>query len=120
MRIPFHLMSEANVQAEFYGFCKEIGLNCVLELHTPFGRVDCAIFSSDWKKLLAVVECKHVKQGVVKRTMQIMRYKRLGVPVYGLAKMDSMALAKTIKEANHFGIVWDEAAAKRKFRQMVY
>ncbi len=97
-------MSEANIQAEFYHCCKQIGLNCTLEFNTPVGRMDAAIFCEHWVKLLAIVECKHNRSGIVKHTAQIERYKSIGVPVYGVAKLDRCVnLAKTIQRDCKFG-----------------
>lgn len=93
--IPYHLRSEANIQAHFFSKCWAINLPCVLELYTPFGRLDAVIFTSDWKRILAVVE---VKRRDDFSKLQINRYKRLGVPVFGLCKMErAERLANQIK-----------------------
>jgi hypothetical protein len=107
MNIPQRLMSEANIQAEFYCACKQIGLNCSLEVSTPIGRLDAGLFSEDWSRLLAIVECKHTNDGKVKRTPQIERYKRIGVPVFGLARMDCISLAVKIKTQTYPGVALD-------------
>ncbi len=82
---PEHLMSEAVIQAELYRQFIELGANVTLEYSTPMGRTDLALFNSDWTRLIAIVEMKHNEERRVRRTPQIERYKKLGVPVYGLA-----------------------------------
>jgi len=109
MDIPQHLMSEANIQAEFFGACKGIGLNCALEVSTPVGRLDVGIFSEDWSRLLAVVECK--KRRLDGNTAQIGRYKQIGVPVYGLRRMDSLSLARKIQGSGLAGIPFEQVLA---------
>lgn len=112
--VPGHLLSEAVVQAEFYAAAKYIGLRCTLELSTREGRLDVAVFNDDWTKLLAIVECKNKPFGKVNRTRQIERYKKLGVPVYGLSKVGrAMPLAQTIKKCNHAGIAVTEIPRNR-------
>ena len=88
MICPDNLISEAIIQAEFYHACRLIGLPCLLELTTPAGRLDAVVVSSDFKRMLAIVECKHNEHGKVFFSRQIKRYKALGVPVYGLAKVE--------------------------------
>ena len=58
MQIPEHLESEANIQAEFYGVCKQVGLNCALEVSTPLGRLDVAIFYAALFVVLAFDNCQ--------------------------------------------------------------
>lgn len=97
--------SEATLQAEFYHHCRLIGLPIELELSTPVGRLDCAIFSEDRQTLLCIVECKKPDRICpMSESNQIRRYKTLGVPVYGLWKWERAAiLAAKIKAANHPG-----------------
>lgn len=103
--VPVALLSEAVVQAEFYMAAKQVGLRCTLELSTREGRLDIAVFNEDWTKLLAIVECKNRPYGAVSKNRQIERYKRLGVPVYGLSKASRAEhLAKVILKANHRGV----------------
>jgi hypothetical protein len=99
MLIPDHLMREAQIQAEFYCACKSVGLNCALELSTPVGRLDCALFNDAWDVLLAIVECKRTVRPWQERTRQMHRYRSIGVPVHILANLQACdALAKQIKE----------------------
>ena len=84
-QVPPHLLTECVIQATFFHFSILSGLNCTLELGTPLGRIDIAIFNQDWTRVLAVIECKHNSTKEVRETSQIRRYKRLGVPVFGLA-----------------------------------
>lgn len=117
--IPNHLMSEANIQAEFYSICKQVGLNCALELTTPAGRVDCGIFSDDWEYLIAIVECKHNQYQKVFLNNQIRRYKQIGVPIYGLARMNSLSLAMTIKNSNYKGTLWAHVCSMQRIKRHV-
>jgi len=112
MQLPDHLMSEAVIQAEFYGACKGIGLNCALEVHTPAGRLDAALFNADWTELVAVVECKRTV--ILEITPQIARYKKLGVPVYGLHKLNSLPLARAIQQRHPRGLPWEVVMALPK------
>ena len=82
--IPKKLITEACIQGEFYAACREVGVNCVLEHATPVGRLDCAIFSSDWGGIVGVVE---VKNGRWFGSGQRERYGMLGVPVFCLMRM---------------------------------
>jgi hypothetical protein len=107
--IPKHLITEAVIQSEFYANCNLIRLNCGLELPTTVGRLDCGLFTDDWINLIAIVECKLKLTEHTKNSWQIMRYKQIGVPVYGLDRMDSMSLAQKIKSQNYAGIPWDTA-----------
>ncbi len=109
--IPPHLMSEANIQARFFCCCRYIGLNVTLEINVPVGRLDVLIFSLDWKNLLAIVECKKTKYTPYYQRNQISRYEQLGVPVHRLHSMDSMPLAKSIKQAPFQGIPWTTITA---------
>lgn len=116
--VPLRFLSEAVIQAEFYMAAQQIGLRCTLELSTSEGRLDIAVFNDDWTKLLAIVECKNNLSGKVRRTRQIERYKRIGVPVYGLGKAQrAMHLAKIIKESNHPGIALESVPWERKSRR---
>ena len=91
-----NLNNEANTQAEFYHQCRLLGVECALEVNTPFGRVDVAVLSDDRKRFLAIVEVK--QQRVDFRREQIDRYKQIGVPVYGLWNpLRCEKLAQTIR-----------------------
>lgn len=79
-------LPEANIQAEFYHYCRLLGVNCVLEYSTPFGRLDVAVMSADCSRLIAIVECKNQNRTQIQITGQIRRYKEIGVPVFGLCK----------------------------------
>jgi hypothetical protein len=90
--------SEANIQAEFYHRARLLGLEVQMEMHTPVGRLDAAILSSDRSHLLAIVECKRYK--ISRDAVQIKRYERIGVPVYILSsKYGAETLAKSLKLA---------------------
>ena len=92
-------LPEANIQAEFYHHAKILGINAVLELSTPVGRLDIAVLDGSGSNLIAVVECKSNDQKVVTKTNQIRRYMQIGVPVYGLADIQRAEhLVCTIKE----------------------
>ena len=89
--------AEANTQAEFYHHCRLIELQVCLDIHTPAGRLDCAILTHDRSSLVAIIEVKNPKAPFVKE--QIDRYKKLGVPVYGLKDFShARKLAETIKK----------------------
>ena len=77
-------LSEANIQAEFYFWAKTLGLPCLLELSTPKGRLDVAIFNSTKTQLLAIVECKRDGCQLNEHSRQMVRYRKIGVPIYGL------------------------------------
>lgn len=99
--VTVQLDTEANIQAEFYHACRLIDLPVSLEIRTPAGRLDAAVLSHDRLHLLAVVEVKRNKyQFHDGKSRQIVRYKALGVPVYGLhGDQDAHKLAATIKTA---------------------
>ena len=100
--VPFHLLTETTIQGEFYHQARLIGLKCILELHTPAGRLDVAVFSDDWSEVTAIVECK---KGALYLSNQIRKYKTLGVPVFGLNKLDKCAhLAAQIKRNHSKGV----------------
>src|SRR5262245_20839930 len=86
--LPNHLLCEAQIRAELYHHCRLLQVPIILELRNPLGSFDAAIFSPDWKQLLAVIECKHNQEQRVRLTNQIIRYKRCGLPVFGLASME--------------------------------
>lgn len=93
--MPLELLSESVIQAEFYRQCCAIGLPCTLELVTPAGRLDAAVFNKSWTMIIAVVE---VKNGHRFSYRQIARYKTIGVPVFGLCNIQRAAsLAAQIK-----------------------
>lgn len=113
---PADLMSEAVIQAEFYRVAVSIGLRVTLEMCTPVGRLDIAVFNNQWTQLLAVIEVKHNQEKKVRFSWQIKRYKELGVPVYGLADMARCErLAKQIKD-NHIRGVGLDAIQRMKPR----
>lgn len=95
------LDAEANLQAEFYHACRLINLPVALEITTPAGRLDAGILNLERNSLLAVVEVKRSKLSFNEgRSRQIINYKALGLPVYGLhAGTDPHALAATIQRA---------------------
>ncbi len=97
------LDTEANLQAEFYHECKLIGLPCSLEVITPAGRLDAVVLNAAKTQFLAIIEVKRDPVSFLGGySTQIKRYKRLGVPVYGLSSHNDPAkLAATIK-AKHF------------------
>lgn len=111
-KIPHHFVTEATVQAEFFRYCCDIELPCALELITPVGRLDAAVFNGDWTRILAIVECKRFrKKEAMTETRQIRRYKQIGVPVFGLCKRERAEhLAKQIKRdySNSAGIPLSE------------
>ncbi len=63
----------------------------MLQLVTPVGVLDAVIFSECYKRALAIVECKRNDYGKVFFSKQIKRYKTLGIPVYGLARIERAA-----------------------------
>jgi len=91
--------SEANVQAEFYHQCRLIGLPVALEVTTPVGRLDVAVLNATGDGCVAIVECKKAACMISAELGQVRRYKKIGVPVYGLTdKQRCRGLAKTIQE----------------------
>ena len=93
------LDAEANLQAEFYHQCRLIDLQLALEVTTPAGRLDAAILTPDRLNLVAIVEVKRSKLSFNEgRSRQILNYKALGVPVYGLdTTTDPKRLARSIQ-----------------------
>lgn len=81
--LPQCLLSEALIQAEFYHHCRLLEVPCTLEWQVAVGRLDAIIFDRTWTRCHAIVEVK--KRGDQFKTRQIARYKKIGVPVYGLA-----------------------------------
>lgn len=99
-----NLNTEANLQAEFYHACRLIDLPVSLEVSTPAGRLDCAILDANRTMLLAIVEVKDSPTAFLGgESLQIQRYKTLGVPVYGLSpRNDPHRLAATIKRRHQY------------------
>lgn len=95
-------LSEANIQAEFYHHCKNLGVVCVLEYVTPVGRLDAAVFSPNAKHLVAIVEFKRDALKVNMQSRQMSRYQKIGVPVYVAASIsEAETLAREIR-LNHY------------------
>ncbi len=117
------LENEATLQAEFYHACRLLDMTAVSELVTPVGRLDVVILSPDKKRLLAIVEVKEFEHSFIGgQSAQIVRYKRLGVPVYGLwIGKDPHRLAGNIKAAvqNSEGRPLSELEAQRCFAAKV-
>lgn len=111
MKIPEQFGTEANIQAELYSQCKTAGINCALEVSTPVGRLDVAVFSSDWSALLAVVECKRRLPG--HKTGQIRRYESIGVPVFLVASMDVKVTVQHLKTIVS-GVPWEKVTGMEK------
>ncbi len=114
--MPYSLFSECQIQAEFYMAARLMGLPTALEVRTPVGRLDIAVFDANWQRLLVVIECKKQKEF---SPGQIARYKRLGVPVFGLWRMDrTQKLAAQIKrdyfDTNSKGILFHDQVMKMK------
>ena len=98
----FENNAEANVQAEFYHHARLAERPVALELSTPAGRIDIAVLSVDRSAIVAVVECKrNWKQFKGGKSPQIMRYKRLGLPVYGLAEFSRAKRLVEVIQASH-------------------
>lgn len=98
-------LPEANIQAEFYHLCRLNGIPCILEFHTPTGRHDVTVWTPGYTHLLCIVECKSLKAGQVfySDSRQIRRYQQVGVPVYGIPRLEEAeAVFQTVKE-KHFG-----------------
>lgn len=99
-----NLDTEANLQGEFYHVAKTKGIRVVLELTTFAGRVDIAVVNAAGTHLLAVVECKGSAVFFLGgKSGQITRYKRLGVPVYGLTDMARVERLVGTIQRNHCG-----------------
>jgi hypothetical protein len=81
-------MSEADIQAEFYHHARLAGVTVTLEYVTPVGRLDIAVLSHDRTRLLAIVECKKAREYMNTQSMQMMRYRSIGVPVLTLTHFD--------------------------------
>lgn len=113
MKIPPHLMSEANVQAEVYGVCKASGMNVSLEVITPVGRLDVGVFSVDWSRLLAIVECKQPATAH-RGGRQMIRYESIGVPVFKWSKMDCRELLRALLAVPTEGVLWEKVKAMPK------
>lgn len=94
------LDAEANTQAEFYHCCRLLGLQCVLEVTTPAGRIDVAILTQDRLSVVAFVEVKRREASFGGgNSSQLRRYKQLGVPIYGLSEpARAMGLAATLSK----------------------
>src|SRR5271154_7035683 len=114
------LDNEANIQAEFYHACRLIGIQCVLEVFTVVGRLDAVIFNQQRTYFLAIVEVKKEQHRFANgSSKQILRYKQLGVPVYGLSwEKDPHRLAATIKakHANDPGIAVTAIESMRQIK----
>lgn len=97
--MKWRLKTEANIQAEFYHQARLINLPVVLEFRTPVGILDVAILNIMRDGIVAIVECKRSQTPKFNsESWQIKRYKRIGVPVYGLADFERAArLAASIK-----------------------
>lgn len=103
--------AEANTQAEFYHHARLQELPILLEVTTPAGRIDVAVLCADRSGIVAVVECKRGGRPMDGKSKQIRRYKRLGVPVYGLNDWRrAQSLVSTIKarHGSDAGISWAE------------
>jgi len=93
------VLPEANIQAEFYHCCRQLGINCVLEVSTDFGRPDVLILDESSTHIVAVIECKSGRP-VNMNGWQATRYGRIGFPVIGLhLMMDAEPLAQRLKTA---------------------
>lgn len=102
---------EANTQAEFYHHARLLGLPVLLEVITPAGRIDIAVLRSDRSGIVALVECKRNGRAIYGNSRQILRYKRIGVPVYGLNDFyRAERLVRTIqfRHANDVGVSWQQ------------
>ena len=117
---PFRL-PEANVQAEFFHQARLLGLECVLELPTPLGRLDVAFLNEAADTLICIVECKSESRSEPIEGKQIDRYKSIGVPVFTLSKRaDAAELANRIMEemaAMGNGISLDDVMAMPRFER---
>lgn len=114
------ICTEASIQSEFYHWCRVIGLNCCPEFHTPVGRLDAAVFSPGWDRLLAVVECKRPGRHVGRK--QLERYKTIGVPVFTLNHFPfAEGLARQLQKLDPAGGVTIEAVDEtpRAFRSEI-
>ena len=106
------LDSEANIQAEFYHQARLSGLNCVLEIDTPAGRIDAAIMDESKTAFLCFIECKRDQLPRSFHSPQLARYSKLGVPVLTLSgKQSPSALVASIAAANYRPIPIQEIAA---------
>lgn len=109
--IPTHLLTECTIQVEFVRQCWDIGINCAPEITIPHGRLDAAIFDHTWTRMLVIVEIKTFQ--IYRTNKQINRYKMIGLPVFGLWKLDHAAhLAAQIKRdyvdnLKHRGMPYD-------------
>ncbi len=79
-------LSEANIQAEFYRQCKDIGLDVYLEYKHEGSRFD---------EIKFIIEIKSYKtQRAPKRnTKQIKRYESYKVPVLMITRMEMIPVA---------------------------
>ena len=94
--------SEATIQAELYHQCRLIGLRVALELKTSVGRLDLVILS-DRECVQAIVEVKKMKPFY--ETLQVRRYKTLGIPVFDLWRIEDCAsMALTLAGVNGDGV----------------
>lgn len=111
-------LSEANIQAEFYYHCKNLGIFCVLEYATPIGRLDAAIFSPNAERLVAIIEFKRDVTRVNPQSRQVLRYQKIGVPVYIAASInDAEKLAHEI-HTNHYGTDHDSGVPIGRVQDM--
>lgn len=114
------LNNEANITAEFYHQCRLLGIQIALEVTIPFGRIDIAILNKKRTHLIAIIEAK--KDGRPFDHNQIERYKQLGVPVYGLNRIEhAKRLALTIErnELWRFGMPLSQIPTKKRIETAV-
>ena len=81
--------SEALFQAEFYHQARKIGLPVFLELTTPVGRLDIAVFNRPMDAVVAIVECKRDPRS--QDRLQADRYLKIGAPLYWCCSMEDAA-----------------------------
>jgi len=102
---------EANIQGEFYYWCRVLNINCCLEMTTPVGRLDIAVLDDSCMRLRAIVECKNPGGVIWYESKQMKRYKQLGVPVFGMCQLShAEPLARKIKDLHWQGVDLSEVA----------
>ena|SRR6267154_3885650 len=81
---------EANIQGEFYYWCRVLGISCCLEMHSPIGRFDIVVMDQSCTMALAIVECKNPTRPINRHSRQVKRYLSSGVPVYSIGRLEDV------------------------------
>lgn len=100
-------LAEANIQAELYHRCREMGISCYLEYRVKMGMRTCrfdVVIMDKFGEIKMIIEVKsYVRDREPNReTKQIKRYSLFGVPVVLITKIEDIenlvGYLKTIPE----------------------